>query len=180
MAPTAKETTRRIVEALKADTGKPKAIWHPLLKEIEAQVGGTQLQQEVKAAGRTWVIQTLEPEQEEWVASQNVADTRLQTQFVQQELVAAASLVSIDGVSVKKLFAFPPDFDPDALEVYAVRVDLEWAWRTLEVVKFFRSPAMTHTVVEALADAYRDISAKREEALAQLGPSSASTDAGES
>lgn len=161
----------------------PAAEEHPLLRDLETQMSGAQIRDVTVVCGRRYELETLWPWEESWADGYVTGINFYQTGRNRRLPYIAASLRSIDGVSVEELFKLPASTPAEMKEQYANNPELVVAWRREQVLARLSGPKplLQPEVVAELWLFYQELEQRRRGVLEKIGPlSTRATDDGAS
>ena len=146
---------------------------HKVLQDLSTELSGTQLSEEFEVCGRTFVISTLDSEEELWADSLTQSNSPLAAATSFKLSRIAASIRSVNGVSASELFP-PPENMPENTKKLVIDSRYErrnWEMSQMMIWLGEQPIDMANDIVAR----YRKLSERRKEAWEALKKSSART-----
>lgn len=150
----------------------PQADEHPLLRDVETQMSGTQIRDKTTICGRVYELETLWPWEESWADGYVDGINFYQTGRNRRLPYIAASIRSIDGVSIAELFKLPASTPEDMRAQYEANPMVLAAWRRDQLFKRLAAekPLLSPPVLKELWEFYQELEERRGAALEKIGP----------
>lgn len=160
----------------------PKAEEHPLLRDLEVQMGGAQIRDTIEVVGRKYTLETLWPWEESWADGYVGGINFYQTGRNRRVPYVAAALRAIDGVSVAELFKLPDSTPQEMRDQFDKSPELLAAWRRDAIFQRLSGdrPLLSPPVLGELWTFYQELEERRNASLEKIGPLSKRADAGQS
>jgi hypothetical protein len=150
-----------------------------ILQDIDAELRGTHLSDEVTIFKHRYGLRTLSPEDESWADQFTGGSSEYQVGRSLRAPRVAASLVSIDGKRVEEIFK-PKAISDDLRLLFEQVPQTVELWRRERIMQWLVNSAKSLELVRRLYAALTDLERRREEALKKLDPLLETTLIGES
>jgi len=158
----------------------PQAEEHPLLKDLQVQMDGTQIRDTTTICGHAYTMETLWPHEEAWADGYVNGLNFYQAGRSRRLPYVVAALRALDGVSVADLFKLPASTPKDMREQYEKTPALLDAWRRDQLFQRLAGerPLLAPDVVSELWAFYQKLEERRRASLEKIGPLSPREDDG--
>lgn len=159
--------------------GMPDAPDHPMLAALMTQMSGQQIVKTVEVFGVKYELSTLWPYEEAWADSLVEGMSAYQTARNRRFPYLAASIRSINGVTVREMFRLPDDTPEGVRRALEETPEAMTGWRRLQLYRRLAGapPLLVPPAVAALWVEYNGLEDMRAASLEKLAPFSM-TDAG--
>lgn len=149
----------------------PKADEHPLLKDLETQMHGSQIRDDITLYGRRYTLETLWPWEETWADTYVDGANLYQAGRSRRVPYVAAALRAIDGVPLELLFKVPATLSLDEKKLLDdPRMALAWRRDQLYRRLAGEPPLFPPEVIAELWVFYQSLEERRRQSLEKIGP----------